>query len=330
MHMNAPVAYPLLMDPIYKDYVWGGNRILQVFRRPVVPGVFAESWEVSDRIEGSSTVANGPFKGTTLRDLLHRCSAEIIGRPDAAFPLLVKLIDARNRLSVQVHPDDESAARFGGQAKTEAWHILDAPPGGRVYAGLQPGATEASFRAALRDKHVLDCLQEVPVRPGDTVFIPGGRVHAIDEGLLILEVQQNSDTTYRVYDWDYVGKDGKPRPLHTEEAMRVIRWRDDTPPLVIPRPLDAGPHAHGRTLVSCPYFQLDELTLTAPVSIQSGGNGFEILFPVEHDLVIRTADGTTEVPYGKSCLLPAAIGPYYVSPAASRARCLRITAGARG
>ena len=321
--MNTTAAYPLLLDPVYKDYIWGVNRISKVFRRSPPPGTCAESWEVSDRLEGASTVANGPLRSLTLRDLMQRQPAEIVGGP-AAFPLLVKLIDARERLSVQVHPDDDSAARYGGEAKTEAWHILDAPRGGRVYAGLLPGATEETFRAALKEKRLPDYLREVPVKSGDTVFIPGGRVHAIGEGLLILEVQQNSNTTYRVYDWDRMGKDGKPRELHVEKALRVERRQDDAPVLVTPCPLDTGPQAQGRTLVSCPYFRLAQMTLTGPVQARSGGNGFEILFPIEGSLRIETEAGTTNVPFGQSCLLPAALREAVIAPADAIARYLRI------
>jgi mannose-6-phosphate isomerase len=313
---------------VYKDYVWGGRRIPDIFRRNAPPGVCAESWEVSDRTEGASVVTNGPLRGLTLRDVMRTHAASLLGKANraAAFPLLIKLIDARDRLSVQVHPDDASAASFGGEAKTEAWHVLAAPTGGYVYAGFNTGVTEAVFRSALREGRIRECLAAVPVAAGDTVFIPGGRVHAIGEGLLILEVQQNSNTTYRLYDWDRTGSDGKPRPLHTEEALRVIRWNDADPARTMPEPFITGRNARGRTLVRCPYFRLDEITLSGPVPARTESAGFEIVFPVGGDLVVAAGkDDAVTVPFGCSCLLPAALGRASIRPSGSAARYLSIT-----
>jgi len=214
--------YPLILDPAYKDYIWGGDRIPALFDRPLPPGTYAESWELSDRPEGMSHITNGTWKGASLSELVTRFGPELIGRgvSSANFPLLVKLIDARERLSIQVHPDDALAAKGLGEAKTEAWHILHAPPDAKVFAGLTPNATATTFLAALKENRLESCLQAVPVKTGDTIFIPGGRLHAICEGLVLLEVQQSSNTTYRVYDWGRVGKDGKARDLHLGRRYR--------------------------------------------------------------------------------------------------------------
>ena len=313
--MNAP-AYPLLFEPVYKDYVWGGNRIPHVFDRPVKLDPCAESWEVADRPEGMSVVRNGPLAGTSLRELIDREPAAVLGRANAErFPLLVKLIDARERLSVQVHPDDESAARYGGEAKTEMWYILDADPEACVYAGLQPGVTPEDFRAAIADNTVEDRLRRFPVSPGDVIFTPGGRIHAIGAGCLLLEVQQNSDTTYRVYDWGRVGKDGKPRELHVEDAMRAIDWDDPEPAVTRPGPIHEGADAETRIL-DCEYFRIRGVALERPRTLAPAAEGCTIVF-VERGAARAAAGGTSvDLPRGTTCLLPAALDAVALHPAA--------------
>ncbi len=307
--------YPLLLEPAYKDYIWGGNRISRLFRRPLPDGIYAEAWEVSDRPEGPSRVINGPLAGQTLAEVIRAFGPAIAGPANPrAFPLLVKLIDARERLSLQVHPDDATAVLCGGEAKTEAWHVLEAVPGAQVFAGLRPGVTEAAFREALAASRLEACLQAIPVSPGDTIFIPGGRVHAICEGCVLLEVQQNSNTTYRVYDWGRVGADGKPRELHVAKAFQVIRWGDAGQPKTVPRALT---HADGTTsveLVASPYFRLERLDLTDPLTCRHDGRSFHALFTAGTAVEIEAGGERVEVPFGRSCLIPAAIREYRLKP----------------
>jgi mannose-6-phosphate isomerase len=319
--------YPLILNPAYKDYIWGGSRIPSLFQRDAPPGACAESWEISDRPEGMSVVANGPLQGATLQQLVATYGHEITGFAccTPGFPLLVKLIDARDRLSIQVHPDDEAAARGIGEAKTEAWHILEAPPGAQVFAGLKAGVSESAFMAHLRANTLESCLQAIPVQAGDTIFIPGGRVHAICEGLLILEVQQNSDTTYRVYDWGRVGKDGKPRDLHVEQALKVIRWHDPEPAKTAPGSISTGPGMTAVELVTSPYFRLERLVLEGPCAVRHDGSGFHALFSPRDDLIVLAGGMAVAVPRGRTCLIPAQVTPYTVKPAASSAQVLRIT-----
>ncbi|MDZ4199894.1 MAG: type I phosphomannose isomerase catalytic subunit, partial [Kiritimatiellia bacterium] len=231
-----PDPYPLLLKPAYKNYLWGGTRIAEVYGRETPPGPVAESWEVSTRPEGMSLVLNGPLAGRTLQEAIDTMGEDLLGAraPRGQMPLLIKLIDARDRLSVQVHPDDESAALHGGEAKTEMWILLDAEPGACLFAGFRPGLARPEIEQAIREGRWTEILQTLPVRAGDAVFIPGGRVHAIGAGCLILEIQQNSNTTYRLYDWDRKGSDGKPRKLHLEQALSVIRWEDPGEPLLQP------------------------------------------------------------------------------------------------
>ena len=309
MSTSAPAPYPLTFEPAYQNYLWGGDRILKHFRRPARPGPIAESWEVSTRPELPSVVSSGPWKGRTLADLVEEHGGALVGTraPGGRFPLLIKLLDARETLSVQVHPDDASAARHGGEAKTEMWYVLDADPGAHVFAGVRPGCDEGRFRAALREGMVPDLLRRHEVRRGDVIFIPGGRVHAIGAGCLILEVQQNSNTTYRLYDWDRNGPDGKPRDLHVEQAMKVIRWQEDGDG-VFPAPSPAR-DGWSRILRS-DYFLMESAQVGASREEATDGDSFQVLFVEAGDLTITWSGGEIGLPAGATAFVPAALGAY--------------------
>jgi mannose-6-phosphate isomerase len=216
----------LRFKPIYQERVWGGRGLEQFLDRKL-PGAapIGESWELVDRAEAQSLVAEGPWAGRTLRELLASHSAEIMGphwpatRP---FPILVKWLDCRERLSLQVHPPASVAGRLGGEPKTENWYVAHAEPGAAVLAGLKSGVDAAAFRAALQSNTAGDLVFRLPTRAGDSLLIHSGVMHAIDGGNIILEIQQNSDTTYRVYDWGRVGLDGKPRAMHVEQSMASL------------------------------------------------------------------------------------------------------------
>lgn len=325
--MKTSDLYPFILEPAYKDYIWGGSRIPIRFNRHQPEGVYAESWELSDRPEGMSVVANGTLKGQSLAALITRFGKDLLGRgiKSTTFPLLVKLLDAKERLSIQVHPDNAAAALGIGEAKTEAWHILDAPQGGQVFAGLKPGINETVFLGALKTGHLEETLQAVPVAAGDTIFIPGGRIHAICEGMLILEVQQNSNTTFRVYDWGRVDKTGKPRELHLEQALKVIHWADSAPVKTTPRPISEKLGALVTELVICPYFRLERLDITAPFFAQHDGSSFQALFSEKDELTIMSEAGTETIPGGRTCLIPAKLNRYTLKPTGKRASVLRIS-----
>jgi len=289
--------------------VWGGERISAKYGRSGLPPVCAESWEIADRPDGMSIVSAGPLKGKTLHDLVAEMGESLLGRGrrDESFPLLIKIIDARECLSVQVHPDVAGAARHGGEAKTEMWYALDADPDARVFAGLKKGHTPEELLAAADNQTVQDLLQAVPVEKGSAVFIPGGRVHAIDAGCLLLEIQQNSNTTYRIYDW------GRPRELHIEQAMKVICRDDDGDPRV-----DANDF-------QCEYFRFRKHGLSGEKKFRNDGRSFQILFVEEGPLRIAWDDGSDELFSGTSVLLPAALREWTISPAAGQGKMLQIT-----
>ena len=321
--------YPLRLEPVYKHYIWGGTSIPKRYGRREQPGICAESWEASTREEGQSIVANGALAGQTLTELIATCGSAITGgEPSSAFPLLIKIIDSRQRLSVQVHPNNETAARFGGEPKTEMWYVLDAEPGAGVYAGLQPGVTPETFRTALAESRVDELLQFLPVTTGDCVFIHGGRVHAIGEGCLLLEVQQNSNTTYRVYDWGRVGHDGKPRELHIEQAMRVIDWSDTasaiTPAVLLPHP---APNKHW-SLVSCPHFDVERLDIAVAEQLCLDPRFFRIAFVEEGRVDVVYPGGVESLGPGTTCLFPAALADAELVPLDGQARVILIRPGA--
>ncbi len=322
--------YPLLFTPLYKQYLWGGHRIRERFRNHLPPlYTCAESWELADRPEGMSLVANGPLAGTTLGALVQKRRHEILGpaAPEGPFPLLIKILDARERLSVQVHPDNATAALRGGEPKTEMWVVLDAAPRACLYAGLRPGATPDVMRASLAEHNVESLLQVVPVAAGHAVFIPGGCVHAIGEGCLILEVQQNSNTTYRLHDWDRVGPDGKPRELHLEQALEVIRWDDQSDTRLHPTPLENRPELTSERLIACPYFRVDRLHLSDYTALARYSDGCNIVFVISGEVRITAGGQSVSVPAGTTCLIPAACGGCYLEPLNGPAHLLRILPG---
>lgn len=229
------MLYPLTFQPIFQERIWGGRKLETLYGKALPPGkIIGESWEISDRSDANSVVTNGPLAGKTLSELMHSHRAEIMGRarsPDGRFPLLIKLLDAQDNLSLQVHPPQHLAADLGGCAKTEMWYVSAAEPGSMLYAGLRRGVTREEFADKTRKGTVAECFHQLPVREGDSLFLPSGRVHALGKGLVIFEIQQNSDTTYRVFDWNRVDSAGKARQLHIEESLKCIDFEDFEPSL---------------------------------------------------------------------------------------------------
>jgi mannose-6-phosphate isomerase len=248
------VAFDQLLRfvPIYQTRVWGGRRLETVLDR-VLPDAqpYGESWELVDREREQSVVASGPLAGTTLHELWTRHRVEVFGEasrrsPAPRFPVLIKVLDCADDLSIQVHPPAAVAAALHGEPKTELWYVSHADPGARVYAGLRAGVTRAQFERALLDGTVADCVHHVDAHTGDSLFLPSGRLHALGRGLLIYEVQQNSDTTYRVFDWNRLGLDGRPRELHVAQSLQCIDFSDVEPSV-----------AHGDgVLAACEYFRV--------------------------------------------------------------------------
>ena len=290
--------YPIRFEPIYQSYVWGGQKIISHFQREVSLERVAESWEIADREEGMSIVMNGPFKGKTLHQLVYEEGEALLGQGQTfeRFPLLIKIIDAKENLSIQVHPDEASALSLGGEPKSEMWVMLD---DGEVYAGLKPSVNEEQFKRAIQEKKTEELLEKFELKKGDVIYIPGGRVHAICAGSLIYEVQQNSNTTYRLYDW------GRDRPLHLREGFVAIRWDDQGPAKVAHRRLSSDLHHQLLTLLASPHFTIERFDIFDELHIGQIPKSFQIFFCTEGDGKIAV-DGNEE-PFlpGMTYLVPA-------------------------
>jgi mannose-6-phosphate isomerase len=327
--MTETLLYPFLFEPVYMQYIWGGNDIARHYKRAVPRGKVAESWEIADRPEGMSVVSNGALAGKTLRELVEKFGKQLTGSSfrSVEFPLLIKVIDAKKRLSVQVHPDANTAAKYGGEPKTEAWYVLKAERGAHIYAGLKPDTDRRRFENAIHNESLEKVLRAFPARAGSVFYVPGGRVHAIGEGCMLLEIQQNSNTTYRVYDWGRVDEHGNARELHIDKALKVIKWDDNTTAL-----LDAPQNKHAvkadslTNLISSPYFNLGRQIVSRTCDVYNNGKSFHILFVEHGELEIVAGETSTLIRAGTSCLIPAAISGYKLSaPGKSKASVLTIS-----
>jgi mannose-6-phosphate isomerase len=250
----------LRFEPIYFERVWGGRALESALNRDLPPGSpIGESWDIVDREEAQSVVADGAAAGLTLRMAIEQNAADIMGPKWPAkrrLPILVKWLDCRERLSLQVHPPAAVAAELGGEPKTENWYIAQTGPEAGLFVGLKHGVTREQFEKALQTQTLEQCVHRFRVAAGDSILVQSGQIHAIDAGTLILEIQQNSDTTYRVYDWGRVGLDGKPRQLHIAESLRSIDWQDFEP-----TPVRAAPTAGA--IADCAEFHIRRVVLGA-------------------------------------------------------------------
>jgi mannose-6-phosphate isomerase len=264
---------PLRFVPFVRPMVWGGRRLGDLLAKPLAAEeTYGESWEVSDHPVHRSVIATGPLAGLTLHDLMERRRADLLGpaaERHTTFPWLVKFLDAHDWLSVQVHPDERAVKHLwpGEGSKTEAWFILDALPGSRIYAGLLPGVDENALRNALARGTVAECLHSFAPQPGDCVFLSAGTVHAVGGGVLLAEVQQTSDATFRLFDWNRCDAQGKMRTLHIEEGLASIDWqRGPVTPVRAPGFAGAAQAApkQRKRMAECAYFQLDYVADNKP------------------------------------------------------------------
>ena len=325
----GPALYPLTFEPILKERVWGGRRLQQLYGKRLPDGILAgESWEITDRPGDVSVIANGPLAGKDLHWLLQTDAAGVLGSAslcNGRFPLLIKILDAAETLSLQVHPPAVKARQLGGEPKTEMWFIADAVPGAELYAGLRKGCTRQEFVQKVQQGTVAECFHRLPVRAGDAMFLPSGRVHALGAGLVLFEIQQNSDTTYRVFDWNRAGLDGKPRELHLEKSLQSIDFDDFEPSLVQPRPCP-GP-VQRFSLVQDSLFSVDLAVLKAGQSLTMTKGVMQVIAVVSGEL--RVSSGTDELSLsaGQFSLLPAALRSANIG-ARTEARCLCVRCGA--
>ena len=315
------LAAPLTFAPRLKHYLWGGRRLEELFGRRLPEGVTAESWEVSGHPDEPSVVVDGPLKGRELPGLVAEYGIALLGHRGAraaergTFPLLVKLLDASHALSVQVHPDDDRAAahRTGESGKDEMWYILHAEPGASIIHGLREGIGRPGLRRAVSEGRVQDVLNRVAVRPGDSIMVPAGTVHGILSGVVLLEVQQTSDTTYRIHDWDRLGPDGRPRELHVGRALEVIDFEDRGAALVEPRPVASGGGIRREVVAECRHFVVERIRAEARATFSATLDGAtcEIWGTVAGEASLRAPRAPAlELEPARFVLLPATMGPF--------------------
>lgn len=300
--------YPLQLTPPIKDYLWGGTRLKTEYGYPSDKDIAAEAWVLSCHKDGSSVVANGELAGKTLPEALAEWGDEAIGEKAAAFPyfpLLIKLIDAKDRLSVQVHPDNDYALRVEGEfGKTEMWYVVDCEPGAQLIYGFNQTLTKEELRRRIEEDTLPEVCNFVPVKKGDVFFIQAGTLHAIGAGILIAEVQQNSNTTYRVSDYGRLGADGKPRPLHVDKAVDVTV---PTPPAIPYGAIGEATAVDGgsvRALASCELFTADLLNVDGTVTVGKA-DSFVSLLCLDGEAKL-TGEGTElTLKKGASVFIPA-------------------------
>lgn len=316
---------PLVLQPLYRRYIWGGRHFESSLGRALPPGDdYAESWELVDRGTDQSVVAAGPLAGTTLGQLVREHGRDLLGRhaPQAAFPLLFKFLDACRDLSVQVHPDDVRAARLSppDRGKTEAWYVVDAEPGARIYAGLKPGVDTAALAVGLGSGRCDELLHSFVARPGDCVFIPAGTVHAIGAGLIVAEIQQSSDVTYRLFDWNRTGPDGRPRPLHIEAGLDAVTRLGPVAPVEPIPSTEPAADVRVRRLVTSDFFLFDEVQSASSSTGRWHVGGDETC----HFLAVLSGHVTLE---GRWSLPPLGRGDCVLLPAASGVHAVELEPG---
>ncbi len=296
------------------ERIWGGRKLAELFGKKLPANKrIGESWEIVDRPEAQSVVARGPLKGKTLHELWKEGRLLIFGEvPNAPrFPLLIKLLDAHEKLSLQVHPPEQVARKLGGEPKTEFWYVAAADPGAELLLGFCKPSTRVQFENALREGTAADYVHKIRVKPGDAAFLPAGRLHAVSAGNLLIEVQQNSDTTYRVFDWNRRDDSGQPRQLHVKQAIASIDFKDVTPKLVRPK---------GETLVRHELFEVQKWNLDSPREATPRGQ-FAVVCCVTGKL--RCAD--VDLAPGEFFLVPAQLQDRQLQPRRKGTRLLRIT-----
>ncbi len=300
---------PVKLTPAFKDYLWGGHRLKSEFNKKCDLDRVAESWELSAHRDGQSKISGGIHDGLTLTEYLDAVGKEALGtncQKYDYFPLLIKLIDAKGDLSVQVHPSDDYAlAHEGEYGKTEMWYILNCDEEASLYYGFSENVTREAYASAIRDGRLTDILNRVPVKRGDVFFIPAGTVHAIGAGILICEIQQNSNTTYRVYDYNRRDKDGKLRPLHIEKALEVSNL-DKSPEL------PQIPNGNDVTLASCEYFEVRRLRFDGEGDISVDESSFTSLMVTEGEGTLLYDGEVLSFAKGDSIFIPAEDTSYQI------------------
>lgn len=309
------MLYPLLMQAPVKDYIWGGTRLREKYNKVSTADKLAESWELSCHPAGPSVIANGPAKGETLEQYLEKNGMELLGtkgKDCQNFPIMIKLIDAKDNLSVQVHPDDAYALKNEGElGKTEMWYVIDAEPGAELLYGVEKEITRQELADSLKNGTITEICHHAPVKKGDVFFIPAGTIHAIGKGILLAEVQENSNTTYRLYDYGRLGNDGKPRQLHVQQGTEVCSLKPL--PLVDKRQqATLSSDCTAELLVNCEYFNTYSIELSGANHLKADTESFHTFTVLEGSLLLTHQGEKLPMEAGQSVFLPANMGKYTI------------------
>ena len=302
---------PIKLNPVFKEIIWGGNKLKEQYNKKSNLNNIAESWELTVRPDGMNTIADVDYEGLTLEKYILDHGFQIVTDKEIdRFPLLIKFIDAQDNLSIQVHPDDEYALeKANSLGKTEMWYVIDAEPGAKLVYGLKPGCDIKSLGEAIGNGTVEEQLNYVNVKKGDVFFIPSGLVHAIGAGILLAEIQQNSNITYRVYDYNRLGKDGKPRELHVTDALNVIVNRSE---FDIDRIRYSKEKKTNNCLASCEFFTVDKYDIVSNLKLNATKESFHSVLCLEGNAEIKYQDVSYLLIKGDSYFIPAGMGEYTI------------------
>lgn len=308
------IQYPLLFIPIYKNYIWGGNRISKIYNRKILSSRCAESWEISSHQDGLSIIENGIYKNHSLNDIIKKYPEEIIGnnRKNDQFPLLIKIIDAKEKLSIQVHPDNYTSKKYGGEPKTELWYMLS-DNNSHVLCGLKNQINRDLFIKSIKNNKIEKSLNKIKIKKGESLVIPGGKPHSINEGCLIYEIQQASNTTYRIHDWNRIDNKGLKRELNVKKALEIINWDDNDDPKIDSQiALDNNKF----TIINMgetSFFKLEKIIVKKEIKIKSDKSTFHALFILNGSPIIKWNNNKTiTIPKGRSVLIPASLENYTI------------------
>jgi len=303
--------YPLQFDPILKERIWGGEKLKTEFNKPIVSDVTGESWELSTVSGDVSVISNGEYKGKSLTELIKSFPEEILGteaykKYGTEFPLLFKFLDARDDLSIQVHPNDELAKkRHNSFGKTEMWYVMQADENARIIVGFKEKSSKEEYLEKLEEKSILSILKEVPVKKGDVFFLETGTIHAIGAGIVIAEIQQTSDITYRVYDWDRVDAEGKSRELHIELALDAINYNTTETKKEYSEEINVS-----NEMVNCPYFITSYLPIRGEAKVVKKHDSFMVYMCMEGNVSLEYNEEKWSYKKGDTILIPAALKSY--------------------
>lgn len=311
------MLYPLKLAAPLKDYLWGGTKLKSQFNKETELEKVAESWELSCHKDGQSVIINGEYQGLTLSAYIEKAGKQVVGKNAGKFtyfPILIKLIDAEDSLSVQVHPDNAYALRVEGEyGKTEMWYIVDCQEDAALLYGFKEKITKEEFKQRIENDTLLEVCNRVPVKKGDVFFIDAGTMHAIGKGIVIAEIQQNSNATYRIYDFGRVGMDGKPRQLHVEKAMDVTKLVSPTRPTSAALAIDFFADYQMKLLAACEYFTVYHFVVKKQCKFTADAQSFQSIVLLEGELELSHGKERMTLIKGDSVFIPANMGEYLLT-----------------